>query len=80
MRQYDGRLWVLGKVVAMIGVVVMDPVHMYGIMLKTTPIFSGYGKKSAPYRVCESQSAEGHQTFRTVLPIQAASHDFHAAA
>jgi len=29
---------------------------------------------------CESQSEEGHQTFRAVLPIQPATHDFHSAA
>lgn len=80
MRQYDGRLWSWEGCGDDWGCCHGSCTHVWNYAQAIAHIFPAMERSLRHTEFCESQSAEGHQTFRTVLPIQAASHDFHAAA
>lgn len=80
MRQYDGRAWNWEGSGDTWGSCHGSCTHVWNYAQATAHLFPAMERSMRATEFCESQSAEGHQTFRSVLPIQPATHDFHSAA
>jgi uncharacterized protein (DUF608 family) len=80
MRQYDGRLWNFEGCGDNSGCCHGSCTHVWNYAQAIPHLFPALERSLRHTEFCESQSKEGHQTFRANLPITPASHDFHAAA
>lgn len=80
MRQYDGRAWNWEGSGDTWGSCHGSCTHVWNYAQATSHLFPAMERSLRATEFCESQSEEGHQTFRSVLPIQPATHDFHSAA
>ncbi|MEP6947902.1 MAG: GH116 family glycosyl hydrolase [Ginsengibacter sp.] len=80
MRQYDGRLWSFEGCGDNWGCCHGSCTHVWNYAQAIPHLFPALERSLRHTEFCENQSKEGHQTFRTNLPITPATHDFHAAA
>lgn len=80
MRQYDGRLWNFEGCGDDWGCCHGSCTHVWNYAQAIPHLFPALERSLRHTEFCESQSAEGHQNFRSNLPIQPATHDFHSAA
>jgi uncharacterized protein (DUF608 family) len=80
MRQYDGRLWSYEGCGDTWGCCHGSCTHVWNYAQAIPHLFPALERTLRHTEYCESQSAEGHQTFRSALPIRPLKHDFHAAA
>ncbi|MGC4035283.1 MAG: GH116 family glycosyl hydrolase [Chitinophagaceae bacterium] len=80
MRQFDGRAWNWEGSGDTWGSCHGSCTHVWNYAQATSHLFPAMERSMRATEFCESQSEEGHQTFRAVLPIQPATHDFHSAA
>lgn len=80
MRQYDGRLWSWEGCGDAGGCCHGSCTHVWNYAQAIPHLFPALERTLRNTEFCESQDEKGHQTFRAVLPIKAAVHDFHAAA
>ncbi|MGZ8554528.1 MAG: GH116 family glycosyl hydrolase [Chitinophagaceae bacterium] len=80
LRQYDGRLWSWEGCGDNWGCCHGSCTHVWNYAQAIPHLFPALERSLRHTEFCESQNAEGHQNFRATLPINAATHDFHAAA
>ena len=80
MRQYDGRLWSFEGCADAWGCCHGSCTHVWNYAQAIPHLFPALERSLRNTEFCESQNEEGHQNFRSVLPIVPATHEFHAAA
>ena len=80
MRQYDGRLWNYEGCGDTWGCCHGSCTHVWNYAQAIPHLFPALERTLRHTEFCESQNAEGHQTFRANLPIRPPKHEFHAAA
>lgn len=80
MRQYDGRLWNFEGCGDSSGCCHGSCTHVWNYAQAIPHLFPALERSLRNTEFCESQNIDGHQNFRSTLPIQPATHDFHAAA
>ena len=80
MRQYDGRLWNFEGCADQGGCCHGSCTHVWNYAQAIPHLFPALERSLRNTEFCESQNEEGHQNFRSVLPIAPATHEFHAAA
>lgn len=80
MRQYDGRLWSFEGCGDSWGCCHGSCTHVWNYAQAISHLFPALERSLRNTEFCESQDENGHQNFRSVLPIQPATHTFHAAA
>jgi len=80
MRQYDGRLWSWEGCGDSGGCCHGSCTHVWNYAQAIPHLFPALERTLRNTEFCESQDEKGHQNFRSVLPIQPATHEFHAAA
>ncbi len=80
MRQYDGRLWNFEGCGDSWGSCHGSCTHVWNYTQAIAHLFPAMERSLRATEFCESQNKEGHQNFRSVLPIQPADHTFHSAA
>ncbi|MBL0309496.1 MAG: twin-arginine translocation signal domain-containing protein [Bacteroidetes bacterium] len=80
MRQYDGRLWSFEGCGDSEGCCHGSCTHVWNYAQAIPHLFPALERSLRATEFCESQSEEGHQTFRARLPIQPSNHEFHSAA
>lgn len=80
LRQYDGRMWNYEGCGDTWGCCHGSCTHVWNYAQAVPHLFPALERSLRHTEFCESQSAEGHQTFRAALPIRPQDHDFHAAA
>jgi uncharacterized protein (DUF608 family) len=80
MRQYDGRLWNFEGCADSTGCCHGSCTHVWNYAQAIPHLFPALERSLRHTEFCESQDEEGHQNFRSTLPIQPATHKFHAAA
>ena len=80
MRQYDGRLWNFEGCADQNGCCHGSCTHVWNYAQAIPHLFPALERSLRNTEFCESQNEEGHQNFRSVLPIAPATHEFHAAA
>lgn len=79
-RQYDGRLWNFEGCGDSWGCCHGSCTHVWNYAQAIPHLFPALERSLRHTEFCESQNEAGHQNFRSNLPIQPATHDFHAAA
>ena len=80
MRQYDGRLWSFEGCGDDSGCCHGSCTHVWNYAQAIPHLFPKLERSLRHTEFCESQSTEGHQNFRAILPIKPADHSFYAAA
>ena len=80
MRQYDGRLWNYEGCGDNWGCCHGTCTHVWNYAQAIPHLFPSMERSLRYTEFCESQSVEGHQTFRAFLPIRPADHGFYSAA
>jgi uncharacterized protein (DUF608 family) len=80
MRQYDGRLWSYEGCGDNWGCCHGSCTHVWNYAQAIPHLFPFLERTLRQTEFCESQNNEGHQTFRTALPIRPVDHGFYAAA
>lgn len=80
MRQFDGRLWSWEGCGDEDGCCAGSCTHVWNYAQAIPHLFPAMERTLRHTEFCESQSAQGHQTFRANMPISPSKHDFHAAA
>jgi len=80
MRQYDGRLWNFEGCSDNSGCCHGSCTHVWNYAQAIPHLFPALERSLRHTEFCESQDENGHQNFRSNLPIGPATHDFHAAA
>ncbi|PKQ44446.1 GH116 family glycosyl hydrolase [Confluentibacter flavum] len=80
MRQFDGRLWSWEGCGDDNGCCPGSCTHVWNYAQAIPHLFPALERSLRHTEFCESQSPEGHQTFRSNLPISPTKHDFHAAS
>lgn len=80
MRQYDGRMWSWEGCGDNGGCCHGSCTHVWNYAQAVPHLFPALERTLRNTEFCESQDEKGHQNFRSVLPIQPATHEFHAAA
>jgi len=80
LRQYDGRLWAWEGCGDGWGCCHGTCTHVWNYAQAIPHLFPSLERTLRHTEFCESQNAEGHQTFRSSLPIRPVKHDFYAAA
>jgi len=80
MRQYDGRLWNFEGCGDEGGCCHGSCTHVWNYAQAIAHLFPSLERTLRHTEFCESQNAEGHQNFRSNIPISPATHTFHAAA
>jgi len=80
MRQYDGRLWSFEGCADAWGCCHGSCTHVWNYAQAIPHLFPALERSLRNTEFCESQNEEGHQNFRSILPIAPATHEFHAAA
>ena len=80
MRQYDGRLWSFEGCGDDSGCCHGSCTHVWNYAQAIPHLFPALERSLRHTEFCEDQDRNGHQTFRSNLPIAPTTHDFHAAA
>jgi uncharacterized protein (DUF608 family) len=80
MRQYDGRLWSYEGCGDNWGCCHGSCTHVWNYAQAIPHLFPSLERTLRHTEFCESQNKEGHQTFRSALPIRPVDHEFYAAA
>ncbi len=80
MRQKNGRLWCWEGCGDSSGCCAGSCTHVWNYAQAICHLFPELERSLRNTEFFESQSAEGHQTFRSALPIRPVAHTFHAAA
>ncbi|MCC6361444.1 MAG: twin-arginine translocation signal domain-containing protein, partial [Phycisphaerales bacterium] len=80
LRQTDGRLWGWEGCKDKVGCCLGSCTHVWNYAQAIPHLFPTLERTLRESEFTVSQNDEGHQTFRTVLPIRQPQHDFHAAA
>ncbi|WP_129714115.1 GH116 family glycosyl hydrolase [Pedobacter sp. SYP-B3415] len=80
MRQYDGRFWCWEGCGDTWGSCHGSCTHVWNYAQAVSHLFPALERSLRQTEFNESQNAEGHQMFRSNLPITPVKHDFHAAA
>ncbi|HVZ55077.1 MAG TPA: GH116 family glycosyl hydrolase [Chitinophagaceae bacterium] len=80
MRQFDGRLWSFEGCGDTWGCCHGSCTHVWNYAQAIPHLFPALERSLRHTEFCENQDARGHQNFRANLPIEPATHDFHAAA
>lgn len=80
MRQYDGRLWSFEGCSDNWGCCHGSCTHVWNYAQAVAHLFPALERSLRHTEFCESQNEQGHQNFRSTLPIHSATHDFYAAA
>ncbi|MFN8255039.1 MAG: GH116 family glycosyl hydrolase [Bacteroidales bacterium] len=80
MRQFDGRMWNFEGCGDNWGCCHGSCTHVWNYAQALPHLFPALERTLRNTEFCESQSSEGHQNFRSALPIMPVSHEFHAAA
>ena len=80
LRQYDGRLWNFEGCGDTWGCCHGSCTHVWNYAQAIPHLFPALERSLRHTEFCESQSKEGHQNFRSTLPIKPADHTFHPAA
>lgn len=80
MRQYDGRLWSFEGCGDSWGCCHGSCTHVWNYAQAVPHLFPKLERSLRHTEFCESQNDDGHQNFRSRLPIKPADHNFYAAA
>lgn len=80
MRQFDGRLWSFEGCGDSGGCCHGSCTHVWNYAQAIPHLFPALERSLRHTEFCESQDENGHQNFRSNLPIGPATHTFHAAA
>jgi len=80
LRQYDGRFWAWEGSGDSWGSCHGSCEHVWNYAQALSHLFPSLERGMRDTEFGESQNADGHQTFRTSLPIRPVEHNFHAAA
>ncbi len=80
LRQYDGRLWSFEGCGDNSGCCHGSCTHVWNYAQAIPHLFPDLERSLRHTEFCESQNKEGHQMFRSNLPIRPVKHDFYAAA
>lgn len=80
LREHDGRLWGFEGCGDGWGCCHGSCTHVWNYAQAIPHLFPSLERSLRHTEFCESQTAEGHQTFRSSLPIRPAEPDFYAAA
>jgi len=80
MRQYDGRMWNWEGCGDASGSCHGSCTHVWNYAQAIPHLFPSLERSLRHSEFCESQNLEGHQTFRTSIPIRPVKHDFYAAS
>ncbi|HRI79386.1 MAG TPA: GH116 family glycosyl hydrolase, partial [Cyclobacteriaceae bacterium] len=80
LRQFDGRLWSWEGCSDNNGCCHGSCTHVWNYAQAIPHLFPALERTLRHTEFCEDQNAEGHQAFRTTLPIRVVKHDFYAAA
>ena len=80
LRQFDGRLWSWEGCSDNSGCCHGSCTHVWNYAQAIPHLFPSLERTLRHSEFCEDQNAEGHQAFRTNLPIRIVKHDFYAAA
>jgi len=80
MRQYDGRFWAWEGSGDSWGSCHGSCTHVWNYAQALSHLFPSLERSLRNTEFGESQNADGHQTFRTSLPIRPVAHNFYAAS
>ena len=80
LRQHDGRLWNFEGCSDNNGCCHGTCTHVWNYAQAIPHLFPDLERTLRQTEFCESQNPEGHQTFRSALPIRPVDHNFYAAA
>ncbi|MHA4811501.1 GH116 family glycosyl hydrolase [Flavitalea flava] len=80
MRQYDGRFWAWEGSGDTWGSCHGSCTHVWNYAQAVCHLFPALERSLRETEFGESQNADGHQTFRSSLPIRPVAHTFHAAS
>ncbi|MCE1198621.1 MAG: non-lysosomal glucosylceramidase [Marinilabiliales bacterium] len=80
LRQRDGRLWAFEGCSDNSGCCEGSCTHVWNYAQAIPHLFPSLERTLRNTEFGESQDEQGHQTFRSALPIRPKVHDFHAAA
>jgi hypothetical protein len=80
LRQKDGRLWCFEGCYDYGGCCHGSCTHVWNYAQAIPHLFPELGRSLRQTEFHESQNDEGHQTFRSNLPIRPVTHTFHAAS
>ena len=80
LRQFDGRLWNFEGCGDNWGCCHGSCTHVWNYAQAAAHLFPSLERSLRNTEFCESQNSEGHQNFRSNLPIRPTTHDFHAAS
>lgn len=80
MRQFDGRLWSYEGCADTGGCCHGSCTHVWNYAQAIPHLFPALERTLRHTEFCESQNKDGHQTFRSALPIRLVDHEFYAAA
>lgn len=80
LRQYDGRLWAWEGCGDNGGCCHGTCTHVWNYAQAIPHLFPSLERTLRHTEFCESQNAQGHQSFRTSMPIRPVKHDFYAAS
>ena len=80
LRQHNGKLWCWEGCHEELGCCHGSCTHVWNYAQAISHLFPKLERSLRETEFCMSQDEEGHQTFRTNLPISPTYHNFHAAA
>jgi len=80
LRQTDGRMWAWEGCCDTNGCCSGTCTHVWNYAQAICHLFPTLERSLRQTEFYESQSEEGHQAFRSSIPIRPAAHDFHAAS
>ena len=80
LRQYDGRLWGWEGCGDNWGCCHGTCTHVWNYAQSIPHLFPAMERTLRETEFCISQNREGHQAFRSALPVRPIIHDFHSAA
>ena len=80
LRQYDGRLWGWEGCGDNWGCCHGTCTHVWNYAQAIPHLFPAMERTLRQTEFCISQNKEGHQVFRSALPVRPVLHDFHSAA
>lgn len=80
MRQTDGRFWAWEGTSDFIGSCYGSCTHVWNYAQALPHLFPDMERSMREYEFEEDMNEEGHQTFRSSLPIRKNGHGFHAAS
>lgn len=80
LRQQDGRLWGWEGCCDSVGCCSGSCTHVWNYAQALAHLFPDLERSFRQTEFNEDQNAEGHQQFRSLLPIRENNHDYHAAA